>query len=96
MMGRRWIGATTCIPLEDETADVRKPFEDAGFDISTVFYFRRKYLAPERTAVWASGIAFLMSARRMPGLFGNVPAYLLLFGSRGITHPLKPENYRHD
>src|SRR5687768_1263015 len=43
----KMVGATTCIPLTDEAAEVRKPFEDAGFDISTIFYFGESILLPE-------------------------------------------------
>ncbi len=35
--GEQMIGATTCIPLSDETAAVQKPFVESGYDVQKVF-----------------------------------------------------------
>lgn len=43
----RMVGATTCIPLRDETDEVRQPFEQAGLDIDTIYYFGESILLPE-------------------------------------------------
>jgi hypothetical protein len=32
------VGATTGLPLADEIPEVRKPFLDAGYDLSKIFY----------------------------------------------------------
>jgi GNAT superfamily N-acetyltransferase len=45
--GGELIGATTGIPLRDETAEVRAPFETAGYDLSSIFYFGESILLPE-------------------------------------------------
>ena len=42
--GTRMIGATTCIPLEDETDEVQEPFLKAGFALDEVFYFGESLL----------------------------------------------------
>jgi len=42
--GDRMVGATTALPLLDETADVQQPFRDAGYDLSSVFYFGESIL----------------------------------------------------
>lgn len=91
--GDKMVGATTCIPLQDETAEVRKPFEDAGFDIGTICYF---------------GESILLSAYRGHGLghrfFDEREAHARNLGAfetccfcsvdRGDNHPLKPSDYR--
>lgn len=45
--GERVIGASTGIPLSDETAGFQKPFVERGIKISDVFYFGESVLLPE-------------------------------------------------
>lgn len=45
--GDRVIGASTGIPLDDETAEFRKPFIERGIDVCDVFYFGESVLLPE-------------------------------------------------
>ena len=40
------VGATTCIPLADETEEVQQPFREAGYDRSKIFYFGESILLP--------------------------------------------------
>src|SRR4051812_9034377 len=42
--GDSMVGATTCIPLQDETEDIQAPFKEAGFDIESIFYFGESIL----------------------------------------------------
>lgn len=41
------IGATTCIPLKEETEEVKEPFIKAGFDVDTIFYFGESLILKE-------------------------------------------------
>ncbi len=90
--GATMVGATTCIPLTDETADVRQPFEEAGFDLNKIFYF---------------GESILLPAYRGLGLghrfFDEREAHARSFGSYTTTcfcavvrdnHPAQPYDYR--
>lgn len=43
----KMVGATTCIPLIDETPEVQEPFINAGIDLESVFYFGESILLPE-------------------------------------------------
>ena len=36
--GERAVGATSAIPLADEVEDLRRPFEQQGYDIARIFY----------------------------------------------------------
>lgn len=91
--GDEMVGATTCIPLSDETTDVRQPFEEAGFDLHTVFYFGESILLP---AYRGLGLGHLF--------FDEREAHALSFGSYSFTcfcavereenHPAKPQEYR--
>ena len=42
--GAEVVGASTCLPLTDETANVQAPFHAAGIDVSRVFYFGESVL----------------------------------------------------
>jgi GNAT superfamily N-acetyltransferase len=45
--GPKMVGATTCIPLVDETSEVQEPFVNAGIELESVFYFGESILLPE-------------------------------------------------
>lgn len=45
--GERIVGASTGLPLADDTAAFRAPFETAGIDPARVFYFGESVLLPE-------------------------------------------------
>lgn len=44
--GNQMVGATTCIPLRDETEEVQLPFKSAGIEIDQIFYFGESILLP--------------------------------------------------
>ena len=89
----KMVGATTCIPLADEAAEVRKPFEDAGFDISTIFYFGESILLPEYRGL-GLGHRFFDEREAHAGSFGNFKLSCFCSVERGDNHPAKPANYR--
>lgn len=45
--GEELVGAATCIPLQDETAEVKAPFVANGMDIDSIFYFGESVLLPK-------------------------------------------------
>lgn len=45
--GGRCVGATTAIPLADESTEVRAPFEGVGLDVERIDYFGESVLLPE-------------------------------------------------
>ena len=87
------IGATTCIPLIDETPEVQEPFINAGIELESVFYF---------------GESILLSDYRGLGLghrfFDEREAHARSFSTSKITsfcsvvreenHPLRPSDYQ--
>ena len=45
--GSRIVGASTCLPLADETGNVRTSFTERGWDPADFFYFGESVLLPE-------------------------------------------------
>ncbi|MCF2520608.1 GNAT family N-acetyltransferase [Dyadobacter sp. CY351] len=89
----KMVGATTCIPLTDEAAEVRKPFEDAGFDISTIFYFGESILLPEYRGL-GLGHRFFDEREAHARSFGHYNLCCFCSVDRGENHPAKPADYR--
>lgn len=88
----RMVGATTAIPLMDETEEVKLPFKTIGLDLNRIFYF---------------GESILLKSHRGLGLghrfFDEREAFAKSHGfeittfcsvDRGENHELKPTDYR--
>jgi len=91
--GDNMIGATTCIPLADETAEVRKPFEDGGFDVNKIFYFGESILLKEYRGV-GLGHRFFDERETHASSFGVYQMTCFCSVDRGDSHPAKPQDYR--
>lgn len=91
--GDTMVGATTCIPLEGETAEIRKPFQDAGFDEKAICYFGESILLP---AYRGSGLGhrFFDEREAYARKLGTFKTCCFCSVDRGDSHPLKPAGYR--
>ncbi|MCF0064279.1 GNAT family N-acetyltransferase [Dyadobacter chenwenxiniae] len=89
----KMVGATTCIPLTDEAAEVRKPFEDAGFDISAIFYFGESILLTKYRGL-GLGHRFFDEREAHARSFGSFGLSCFCSVERGDHHPAKPADYR--
>jgi GNAT superfamily N-acetyltransferase len=86
------IGATTCMPLADETTEFQAPFLKAGIDVNRCLYFGESIVLPE----WRGfGLGREFFARR------EAHARRLGLGTttfcavdRPENHPLRPAGYR--
>ncbi|WP_428660100.1 GNAT family N-acetyltransferase [Runella sp.] len=91
--GAEMVGATTCLPLIDETHDVRQPFEEAGFDLTSIFYFGESILLPAyRGLGW--GHRFFDEREAHARSFGTYNITCFCAVEREENHPAKPEAYR--
>ncbi len=87
------IGATTCIPLADETDEVREPFEKANLDIKSIFYFGESILLPEYRGL-GLGHRFFDEREAHARSFGTFKTTCFCAVARPDNHPMKPAGYR--
>ncbi len=59
--GGRIVGASTCLPLADETQNVQAPFVARGWDVADFFYFGESVLLP---ALRGRGVGVAFFAER--------------------------------
>ena len=86
------VGATTAIPLEDETEEVQTPFVEQGFKVSDIFYFGESILLKSHRGM---GLGHRFFDER-EAFARNKGFQITTFCSvdRGENHPLKPLKYR--
>ena len=91
--GETIIGASTCLPMEDEEAVIQSPLRAQGIDITRVFYFGESVLLPAYRNQGA-GVAFFEAreahARKQPGIEYAAFASVI----RPEDHPARPPGYQ--
>jgi GNAT superfamily N-acetyltransferase len=87
------VGATTCIPLEDETWEVKKPFLEANLNIESIFYFGESILLKEYRGL-GLGNRFFEERENHAKRFGTFDVVCFCAVQRENNHPLKPKDYR--
>jgi GNAT superfamily N-acetyltransferase len=90
--GDEMVGATTCIPLTDETHEVRAPFEHAGYAIDSIFYFGESILLPPYRGL-GLGHRFFDEREKHADSFGTFKTTCFCSVER-INHPAEPDDYR--
>jgi len=89
--GDRLVGAATGMPLTDDVAEFRAPFERAGHDIARLFYYGESVLLPAYRSRGV-GKAFMAERERHAAREGfSLVAFCAV--ERPDDHPLKPEGY---
>jgi GNAT superfamily N-acetyltransferase len=87
--GAEVVGASTCLPLADETGNVQAPFRAAGISIDRVFYFGESILLRPYRGTGA-GVRFFEAreahARRVSAC--DIAAFCAV--QRSPDHPAKP------
>lgn len=91
--GERVAGATTCLPMADETAEFQEPFARAGFDLGQVFYFGESVVLPEFRGQGA-GREFFRWREQHAQEVGRFPYTTFCAVDRPGDHPARPAGYR--
>ena len=91
--GEHLVGATTCIPLTDETEEVQAPFLEAGYDLSEIFYFGESILLSEYRGL-GLGHRFFDVREAHAASFGTYRLTCFCAVERPADHPLRPAGYR--
>lgn len=91
--GEQMVGATTALPLRDETADVQAPFLAAGYDLDTIFYFGESLLLPAYRGL-GLGHTFFNEREAHARQFGQYTMSCFCAVQRPDDHPLRPVNYQ--
>ncbi len=91
--GERLVGATTAIPLADETEEVQAPFRATGIAAPDVFYFGESLLLPEYRGL-GLGHRFFEVREAHAASFGNYRLTCFCAVDRPAGHPLRPPGYR--
>jgi GNAT superfamily N-acetyltransferase len=90
---KNMVGATTCIPLEDETEEVKKPFLDAGMNVGEIFYFGESILLPEYRGL-GIGNRFFDAREAHAASFGTYKFSCFCAVLRPADHPARPADYQ--
>lgn len=90
--GSEMVGATTCIPLTDESVEVKKPFVDAKMDIAKIIYFGESILLPQYRGL-GLGNRFFDERENHATSLGTYNLTCFCAVNRPENHPLKPIDY---
>lgn len=90
--GDKVVGATTAIPLLQETEEFKKPFVEHGYDLTKIFYFGESLLYPQYRGQ-GIGVRFFEERERQAQSSGATIATFCAV-ERSDDHPLKPAGYQ--
>lgn len=91
--GDRVVGASTGIPLQHETDEVKKPFIDAGYDVGTIFYCGESVLLSQYRGQGA-GVAFFDHREAHACEIGGFDYSCFCGVQRPDDHPRRPAGYK--
>jgi len=91
--GGRIVGASTCLPLTDETENVVAPFLAKGWDPARVFYFGESVLLPELRGQGV-GVAFFAGREAHARAVSTYDYAAFCAVQRPPDHPARPASYQ--
>jgi len=90
--GTEIVGASTCLPLVDETENVQAPFREAGIDPGRVFYFGESVLLPALRGRGV-GVAFFREREAHARAVSACDIAAFCAVERPAAHPARPPGY---
>lgn len=91
--GPEMVGATTALPLQDETAGIRQPFEAAACAMDSLFYFGESILLKPYRGL-GLGHRFFDEREAHARSYGTYTTACFFAVARPADHPQKPADYR--
>lgn len=91
LAGKEIVGAATGQPLGEEVAEFRDPFEAAGFDPATIFYFAESVLDPQFRGQGLGHGFFDAREAHARALGFDRAAFCAVI--RPMDHPARPKDY---
>lgn len=91
--GNRMVGATTALPLRDETEEVQQPFRQQGYSLDTIFYFGESILLPAYRGL-GLGHRFFNEREAHARQFSQYTTACFCAVQRPADHPLRPDGYK--
>ena len=87
--GPRCVGASTCLPMQDETANLQAPFLARGWDPARFFYFGESVLLPEYRGQ-GIGVAFFAQREAHARAVSDAAFACFCAVERPADHPARP------
>ncbi len=91
--GSKMVGATTALPLINETEDIQQPFVEAGFELEKIFYFGESVLLPAYRGL-GLGHRFFDEREQFALASDKYSMTTFCAVNRPENHPLRPKDYR--
>ena len=88
-----FVGATTCIPMADESEEFKKDFIDKGFDVNRIFYFGESIIKKEHRGSRIGPSLFEYREEHARKMISDLE-YTCFAAIDRADHPLKPLKYR--
>lgn len=86
------IGASTALPLSEETPNVQQPFIDEAYDLEKIFYFGESVLLPEYRGQ-GIGVQFFEHREAFAKQFSSINLLTFCGVIRPEDHPRRPASY---
>lgn len=90
--GDRPVGASTALPLADETPAIQQPFREAGIEPRRVFYLGESVLLPAYRGRGV-GVRFFAEREAHARALGGFDWYAFCAVERPADHPRRPSEY---
>jgi GNAT superfamily N-acetyltransferase len=91
LVNGRIAGASTGMPLEQQTDNVTGPFRNAGYDTEKIFYFGESVLEKQYRG-HGTGVRFFEEREKYAHNLGY-PVTTFCAVNRPADHPMRPPNY---
>ena len=86
------VGASTAIPMKDETPELQKPFIEHGYDLNQVFYCSESVLNKAYRGL-GIGVRFFEEREAHAAELGGFEHITFCCVERPIDHPRRPADY---